>query len=81
MYVDHPVHAAALHTVNIDLRNPARGAAARVALELDPAAAARLAHAILDALAAAPDDIMGSVPAPGARATVAPAEQRGIAQP
>jgi hypothetical protein len=38
VYFDHPVHAPADHTLNIDLINPARGASARVALELDPEA-------------------------------------------
>jgi hypothetical protein len=36
VYFDHPVHASADHTLNIDLLNPARGAGARVAVELDP---------------------------------------------
>ena len=35
VYFDHPVHAPADHTLNIDLLNPSRGASARVALELD----------------------------------------------
>ena len=51
VYLDHPVHAAGDHTLNIDLRNPARGPGARVALELDPASARALAAAIVDALA------------------------------
>ncbi len=50
VYFDHPVHAAAEHTLNIDLRNPAAGPAARVAVELDPAAARRLAESILKVL-------------------------------
>ena len=41
VYFDHPVHAPAAHTLNIDLRNPSRGAGARVAVELDPASARR----------------------------------------
>ena len=54
VYVDHPVHAPALHTVNIDLRNPAEGPGARVALELDAASAEALARAILAAVEGAP---------------------------
>ena len=50
VYLDHPAHAAADHTLNIDFLNPAQGPAARVAVELDPAAARRLATAILSAL-------------------------------
>ena len=34
VYFDHPVHAMAEHTLNIDFRNPANGPAARVAVEL-----------------------------------------------
>jgi hypothetical protein len=54
VYFDHPVHAPADHTLNIDLLNPSRGAGARVALELDPESARALAEAILASLAAAP---------------------------
>ncbi|MBO0867562.1 MAG: hypothetical protein J2P15_03270 [Micromonosporaceae bacterium] len=62
VYLDHPVHAPAEHTLNIDLANPELGAAARVAVELDPAAARALAEAILAALDSAPP---GLVEAPG----------------
>jgi hypothetical protein len=54
VYFDHPVHAPAEHTLNIDLINPARGAGARVAMELEPAAARALAEAILQTLDAVP---------------------------
>ena len=54
VYFDHPVHARADHTLNIDLINPARGAGARVAVELDPASARALAEAILDTLESVP---------------------------
>jgi hypothetical protein len=54
VYFDHPVHARADHTLNIDLLNPGRGPSARVAVELDPASARALAEAILDALDRAP---------------------------
>ena len=54
VYFDHPVDAPADHTLNIDFRNPDRGPAARVAVELDPAGARELAEAILAMLAAAP---------------------------
>jgi hypothetical protein len=54
VYFDHPVHARAEHTLNIDLLNPARGASARVALELAPESARALAEAILQALEDAP---------------------------
>ncbi|HWB65602.1 MAG TPA: DUF6295 family protein [Mycobacteriales bacterium] len=58
VYVDHPVHALALHTLNVDLRNPAEGPAARVALELHPAAARELAEAILRSLDAVPAAVL-----------------------
>jgi hypothetical protein len=54
VYLDHPVHASDPHTLNIDLLNPARGPAARVAVELDPASARALARAILATLDGAP---------------------------
>jgi hypothetical protein len=54
VYFDHPVHAPADHTLNIDLINPARGASARVALELDPESARALAEAILQTLESIP---------------------------
>jgi hypothetical protein len=57
VYLDHPVHAQAEHTLNVDLRNPAEGPAARVAMELDPTAARALAEAILHSLDTAPLDL------------------------
>jgi hypothetical protein len=57
VYFDHPVHAPAEHTVNIDVANPGRGPAARVALELDAASARALAEAILTTLDTAPDGL------------------------
>jgi hypothetical protein len=58
VYLDHPVDAPAEHTLNIDFRNPDRGAAARVAVELDPAAAREVAEAILAMLDAAPPGLV-----------------------
>jgi hypothetical protein len=46
VYLDHPVHTPAEHTLNIDFRQPAGGPAARVAVELTPESAAALAAAI-----------------------------------
>jgi hypothetical protein len=59
VYVDHPVHAMAGHTLNVDLRDPAKGPAARVALELHPQAARELAEAILRSLDAVPAGVLG----------------------
>lgn len=50
VYFDHPVHAVADHTLNVDLRRPVDGPAARVAVELTPEAARDLATAILRVL-------------------------------
>ena len=50
VYLDHPVHANAEHTLNIDFLNPQAGPAARVAVELSPDSALRLAAAIEVAL-------------------------------
>jgi len=53
VYYDHPVHALADHTLNIDLRRPADGAAARLGIELTTESARSLAETILTVLAAA----------------------------
>jgi hypothetical protein len=50
VYFDHPVHAPAEHTLNVDFLNPDLGPSARVAVELDPASALALARAILAAV-------------------------------
>lgn len=63
VYFDHPVHADAEHTLNIDLRNPGRGPGARVAVELTADAARALAEAILKTLDAVPADLL-EPPAP-----------------
>ena len=57
VYFDHPVHALADHTLNIDFANPSRGADARVAVELTAESARELVAAIQAALAAAPADL------------------------
>jgi hypothetical protein len=57
VYFDHPVHAMAEHTLNIDLTDPARGPSARVAVELTAASARDLVTAIQAALAAAPAEL------------------------
>jgi hypothetical protein len=54
VYFDHPVHAMAEHTLNIDFAAPAKGPAARVAVELTAAAARDLVAAIQAALESAP---------------------------
>jgi Family of unknown function (DUF6295) len=55
VYYDHPVHAMAEHTLNIDFADPAAGPSARVAVELTAACARELVTAIQAALASAPD--------------------------
>jgi hypothetical protein len=54
VYFDHPVHALAEHTLNIDFAAPAKGPSARVAVELTAAAARDLVTAIQQALESAP---------------------------
>jgi hypothetical protein len=58
VYLDHPVHAMAEHTLNIDFRNPAGGPSARVAVELTAEAARELVRAIEATLAAAPPGLV-----------------------
>jgi Family of unknown function (DUF6295) len=59
VYFDHPVHAMAEHTLNIDFRNPAKGPAARVAVELTAESARALVAAIEAALGAVPSAMAG----------------------
>ena len=54
VYFDHPVHAPAGHTLNIDFLNPGQGPSARVAVELTAESARALAEAIQATLASAP---------------------------
>jgi hypothetical protein len=58
VYFDHPVHAMAEHTLNIDLTDPSRGPSGRVALELTAQSARELVRAIQVALAGAPADLL-----------------------
>jgi hypothetical protein len=55
VYFDHPVHAMAEHTLNIDFSNPSLGPGARVAVELTAASARELVAAIEAALDSAPE--------------------------
>ena len=47
---DHPAHALAEHTLNVDLRRPAGGPSARVGVELTASSARVLAETILRVL-------------------------------
>jgi hypothetical protein len=58
VYFDHPVHAQAEHTLNIDFLNPGRGPSARVAVELTAESARALATAIQTALDSAPPGLI-----------------------
>jgi hypothetical protein len=60
VYFDHPVHAMAEHTLNIDFANPSKGPAARVAVELTAASAKELVAAIQAALDSAPEELKAS---------------------
>lgn len=74
-YFDHPYHATADHTLNIDFVNPAEGPGARVAVELTADSARELVRCIEAALeaagplAAVPAAPVSEKPAPGPRAT------------
>jgi hypothetical protein len=58
VYFDHPVHAPAEHTLNIDFLNPQAGAGARVAVELTAQTARELAEAILRTLDQVPPGLI-----------------------
>ncbi|MBE7188345.1 DUF6295 family protein [Jatrophihabitans endophyticus] len=57
VYFDHPVHAMAEHTLNIDFAARALGPAARVAVELTASSARELMTAIQAALDSAPAEM------------------------
>ena len=57
IYFDHPVHAMAEHTLNIDFADPAKGPSARVAVERTAASARNLIAAIEAALESAPTEL------------------------
>jgi hypothetical protein len=57
VYFDHPVHAMADHTLNIDLADPSKGPGQRVAIELTAASARELVTAIQAALDSAPVEL------------------------
>jgi hypothetical protein len=58
VYYDHPVHARAGHSLNLDFLAPQEGPSARVALELTAETARALAAAIESALAAVPAEMI-----------------------
>jgi hypothetical protein len=58
VYFDHPQHARAEHTLNIDFLNPGQGPSARVAVELTAESARALAKAIESTLAAVPPGLV-----------------------
>lgn len=57
VYFDHPVHAQAEHTLNIDFADPPAGPSRRVAVELTASSARALVATIEAALAAAPPEL------------------------
>ena len=58
VYFDHPFHAQADHTLNVDFANSGLGPSARVAVELDADSARNLAVAILEILESAPASLI-----------------------
>ncbi|MGN6334154.1 MAG: DUF6295 family protein [Motilibacteraceae bacterium] len=58
VYFDHPVHAQAGHTLNLDFLAPSQGPSARVAVELTADSARALAKAIEEVLSAVPEGMV-----------------------
>jgi hypothetical protein len=58
VYYDHPVHAQAEHTLNIDFANPEDAPGNRVAVELTAESARELVAAVERALAAVPAEML-----------------------
>ena len=57
VYFDHPVHAAAEHTLNIDLPNPRSSTGERIAIEMTASSARELMQAIAEVLDTAPTEL------------------------
>jgi len=57
IYFDHPVHFGHGHALLVDILSPENGPAARVAFELHPESARRLAEAILSTLENTPREL------------------------
>jgi hypothetical protein len=58
VYFDHPVHAQAEHTLNIDFLDPSAGPSARVAVELTAESARALVKAIEATLESVPPGLL-----------------------
>jgi hypothetical protein len=58
VYFDHPVHAQAEHTLNIDFADPTAGPSGRIGLELTAASARELVAAIERALGTVPPGLL-----------------------
>lgn len=60
VYYDHPVHAQAGHTLNIDFADPAGSPGSRVAVELSAESARQLVAAIERTLASVPPELLAA---------------------
>lgn len=58
VYFDHPQHAYAEHTLNLDFLNPSMGPSARVAVELTAESAYELARTIMQTLEEVPPGLL-----------------------
>jgi hypothetical protein len=58
VYFDHPVHAQAAHTLNIDFADATARPSERIAVELTAASARQLVDAIERALAGVPEGLL-----------------------
>ncbi len=59
VYFDHPGHAAAEHTLNIDLPNPRSATGERIAIEMTAQSARELMDAIAQVLQTVPVGLTG----------------------
>jgi len=57
VYFDHPVHAGADHTLNIDLPNPGSATGERIAIEMTASSARELMQAIAAVLETVPKEL------------------------
>jgi Family of unknown function (DUF6295) len=78
VYFDHPVHAQALHTLNIDFGDPAGDPSARIALELTAESARELVAVIERALGERPPRAAGLSSRPQTRRPSSPPAHRFV---
>ena len=61
VYFDHPVHASAEHTLNIDLPDPRSSTGERIAIEMTATSARQIMNAMAEVLGTVPAELTSEV--------------------